>query len=181
MNRVVLVGRLTRDPEAKYTPSGIPVTTFTLAVDRRFARRDAENNGQPTADFIPVVTWRGLAEVCANNLTKGKQIAIDGRIQTRSYDAQDGTKRYVTEVVAENMDFCGSRGDVQPGGGNYQGSYGGGNYQGGNNYQTGGYGGGNNNYQGGTAAPAANAAPGATSADNGGGFAAPISDEEIPF
>jgi len=198
MNRVVLVGRLTRDPEAKYTPSGIPVTTFTLAVDRRFARRDAENNGQPTADFIPVVTWRGLAEVCANNLTKGKQIAIDGRIQTRTYDAQDGTKRYVTEVVAENMDFCGSRGDVQPGGGSYQGSYGGGgNYQGGNNYQSGGYGGSNNNYQGGgsyggnnnyggnpqggTAAPAANAAPGATSADNGGGFAAPISDEEIPF
>ena len=108
MNKAILIGRLTRDPENRMTQSGTAVCTFTLAVDRRFVRRD-ENNGQPTADFIPIVVWSRLAEVCGNNLTKGRRVGIEGRIQVRSYDAQDGTKRYVTEVVAENVEFLDSK------------------------------------------------------------------------
>ena len=84
MNKAILIGRLTRDPEVRYTQSGVAVCTFTLAVDRRFARRDA-NDGQPTADFIPIVTWRKLAEICGNNLIKGRRISVEGRIQVRNY------------------------------------------------------------------------------------------------
>lgn len=104
MNKAILIGRLTRDPEVRYTQSGTAVCTFTLAVDRRFARKDA-NDGQPTADFIPIVAWQKLAGVCGNNLVKGRRIAVEGRIQTRSYDAQDGSKRYVTEIVANEIEF----------------------------------------------------------------------------
>ena len=124
MNKVILIGRLTRDPEVRYTQSGIAVCTFTLAVDRRFAKRDA-NDGRPTADFIPIVCWRNLAEICGNNLVKGRRVGVEGSMQVRSYDAQDGSKRYVTEVVADEVEFLDSRSDGQhaPGG---QQSYGGG-------------------------------------------------------
>lgn len=108
MNKAILIGRLTRDPEVRYTQSGVAVCTFTLAVDRRFARKDA-NDGQPTADFIPIVTWRKLAEICGNNLVKGRRISVEGRIQVRSYDAQDGSKRYATEIVADEVEFLDSR------------------------------------------------------------------------
>ncbi len=108
MNKVILIGRLTRDPEIRYTQTGIAVCTFTLAVDRRYARK-GEDNGQPTADFIPIVAWRKLAEICGNNLTKGRRILIEGSMQTRNYEAQDGTKRYVTEVIADGMEFLDSR------------------------------------------------------------------------
>ena len=108
MNHVSLIGRLTKDPEVKYTHSGTAVCTFTLAVDRRFAHKDG-NDGQPTADFIPIVTWRKLAEICGNNLVKGRRISVEGRIQVRSYDAQDGSKRYVTEVVADEVEFLDSK------------------------------------------------------------------------
>ena len=111
MNKAILIGRLTRDPEVRYTQSGVAVCTFTLAVDRRFARKE-ENNGQPTADFIPIVCWRKLAEVCGNNLVKGRRISVEGRIQVRSYDAQDGSKRYVTEVVVTYFEFCGKKSDA---------------------------------------------------------------------
>lgn len=77
MNKVILIGRLTRDPEVRYTQSGIAVCTFTLAVDRRFARKDA-NDGRPTADFIPIVCWRKLAEICGNNLVKGRRVGVEG-------------------------------------------------------------------------------------------------------
>lgn len=116
MNKAILIGRLTRDPEVRYTQSGVAVCTFTLAVDRRFARRE-ENNGQPTADFIPIVCWRKLAEVCGNNLVKGRRISVEGRIQVRSYDAQDGSKRYVTEIVADEVEFLDSRGSAPQTGG----------------------------------------------------------------
>ena len=112
MNKVILIGRLTRDPEVRYTQSGIAVCTFTLAVDRRYARK-AENNGQPTADFIPIVAWRKLAEICGNNLTKGRRISVEGSMQVRSYEAQDGTKRYVTEVIADEIEFLDSRSSGQ--------------------------------------------------------------------
>ncbi len=115
MNKVILIGRLTRDPEVRYTQSGVAVATFTLAVDRRYAKRDA-NDGQPTADFIPIVCWRKLAEICGNNLVKGRRVGVEGRMQVRTYDAQDGSKRYVTEVVADEVEFLDSKGSAGEGG-----------------------------------------------------------------
>ena len=102
MNKVVLIGRLTRDPELRFTPNnGTAVTTFTLAVDRRLPNP----NGQREADFIPIVVWGKQAESTANYMNKGKLIAVSGRIQARSYDAKDGTKRFVTEVIADEIKF----------------------------------------------------------------------------
>lgn len=102
LNKAVLIGRLTREPELKYAQgSGTAVTTFTLAVDRNY--KDA--NGEKQADFIPIVAWRKLAETAANNLNKGRLVAVSGAIQTRNYEAQDGTKRYVTEIVADSIQF----------------------------------------------------------------------------
>lgn len=105
MNRVILAGRLVRDPEVRYTQTGKAVASFTLAVNRRFVR----SADQQQADFIPIVVWDKLAEICGNNLVKGSQILVEGRMQIRSYDAQDGSKRYVTEVVAQDVEFMGSR------------------------------------------------------------------------
>jgi single-strand DNA-binding protein len=104
MNRVVLVGRLTKDPELRTTSSGLSQTRFTLAVNRR----SAGENGQREADFISCVAWRGTAEAIAKYLKKGRELAVEGRIQTGSYDAQDGTKRYTTDVVVDNFTFIGS-------------------------------------------------------------------------
>lgn len=105
MNKVVLIGRLTKDPELKFTPgNGTAVATFSIAVDRRF-----KSEGQPTADFIPIVVWGKQAENTANYMSKGRLIGISGRIQTRSYEAKDGTRRYVTEIVAEEVQFLGGK------------------------------------------------------------------------
>lgn len=101
MNKVILIGRLTKDPELRYTSSNIPVATFALAVDRTFSNQ----NGEREADFINIVVWRKQAENCKNYINKGSQVAVEGRIQTRSYDDQNGQKRYVTEVVADNVQF----------------------------------------------------------------------------
>ncbi len=101
MNRVVLIGRLTKDPELKFAQgTGTAVTTFTIAVDRRFKRE-----GQPEADFIPVVVFGKQAEATANYMSKGKLLSVSGGIQTRNYEAKDGTKRYVTEVIADEVSF----------------------------------------------------------------------------
>ena len=105
MNKVFLIGRLTRDPELRYTGSNIPVATFSLAVNRNFSNQ----NGEREADFINIVVWRKQAENCKNFLSQGSQVAIEGRLQSRSYDDKDGSKRYVTEVVADNVEFLGSR------------------------------------------------------------------------
>ncbi len=109
MNKVFLIGRLTRDPELRYTGSNIPVATFSLAVNRNFSNAAGERE----ADFINIVVWRKQAENVKNYLNQGSQVAIDGRIQTRSYDDQDGKKRYVTEVVADNVEFLGTKGSNQ--------------------------------------------------------------------
>ncbi len=101
MNKAVLIGRLTKDPELRFTPgAGTAVTTLTLAVDKYNSK-----SGQKEADFVPVVVWGKQAESTANYMTKGSQMAISGRIQTRNYEAKDGTKRYVTEVVATEVQF----------------------------------------------------------------------------
>ena len=101
MNKAIIIGNLTREPEKRGTPSGISLCTFTVAVSRRFANQQGERQ----ADFIPVVTWRGLADNCANYLHKGSKVAVLGEIRTRSYDAQDGSKRYVTEIQADEVQF----------------------------------------------------------------------------
>lgn len=105
MNKVILIGNLTKDPEHMSTTNGVSVCRFTLAVQRKFAGQDGERE----ADFINIVTWRGLADNCHKFLSKGKKCGIVGEIQTRSYDAQDGTKRYVTEVVASEVEFLSAK------------------------------------------------------------------------
>ncbi len=101
LNRVILIGRLTADPELRYTQSGTAVANFRLAVDRPFLNQ----SGEREADFIPIVVWDKQAENCANYLNKGRLVAVDGRLQVRSYDAQDGSRRWVTEVVAQDVRF----------------------------------------------------------------------------
>ena len=101
INRVVLVGRLTKDPELKYTQTGIAVTRFTLAVNRAFQSA----SGEREADFISCVAWRKQAENIANFLRKGSLVGVDGRIQTGSFEGQDGKRVYTTEVVADSTQF----------------------------------------------------------------------------
>jgi len=115
LNRVILIGRLTKDPELRYTPSGVAVTQFTLAVDRPFTSQ----GGEREADFINIVTWRQLAETCANYLRKGRLTAVEGRIQVRNYENNEGKRVYVTEVVADNVRFLesASAGNREEGGG----------------------------------------------------------------
>ena len=107
MNKVILVGRLAQDPEVKYTQSGKAVSTFSLAVSRRVGQ------GQESTDFIPIVAWEKLAEIIGNNLTKGRRILVEGRLQIRSYEAQDGQKRRVAEVIAQNIEFLDSKREGQ--------------------------------------------------------------------
>ncbi len=105
MNKVILIGNLTKDPELATTNSGISVCRFTLAVTRNFANSEGERE----ADFLDIIVWRGQAENCHKYLRKGSKCAVVGSIQKRSYDAQDGTKRYVTEIIAESVEFLNSR------------------------------------------------------------------------
>lgn len=105
MNKVILIGHLAADPESRTTQSGVAQCTLRLAVQRRFVN---QQTGQREADFFNVVCWRQIAEFCSRYLSKGRKIAVEGSLQTRSYDAQDGSKRYVTEVIADNVEFCDS-------------------------------------------------------------------------
>lgn len=105
MNKVFLIGRLTRDPELRYTGNNTAVASFALAVQRNFANQQGERE----TDFFNITVWRKQAENVKNYLTQGSQVAIEGRLQTRSYDDANGQKRYVTEVVADNVEFIGSR------------------------------------------------------------------------
>lgn len=112
INRVVLVGRLTKDPELRYTANGIAVATFTLAVNRPFSNQQ----GNREADFINTVVWRKQAENVANFLKKGSLAGVDGRIQTRSFDNNEGRRIFMTEVVGESVQFLEPRGSSQGGG-----------------------------------------------------------------
>ncbi|GEC92471.1 single-stranded DNA-binding protein [Brevibacillus formosus] len=107
MNKVILIGNLTKDPELRYTPNGVAVATFTVAVNRPRTNQAGERE----TDFINIVAWQKLADLCASYLRKGRQAAIEGRMQTRSYDNKEGKRVYVTEVVAENVQFLGGRGN----------------------------------------------------------------------
>ncbi len=101
MNRATLIGNLTRDPELRMTSGGIQVCTFSVAVQRRFSN----SQGEKLADFFNIVTWRALAENCSRYLHKGSKVFVGGQLQNRSYDAQDGSKRYVTEIIADEVEF----------------------------------------------------------------------------
>lgn len=101
MNKIMLTGNLTAEPDMRQTASGIAVCTFTLAVNRRTSKED----GEKKTDFIPVITWRGLAENCFKYLRKGRKAAVSGSLQIRNYEAQDGSRRYIAEVIAEEVEF----------------------------------------------------------------------------
>lgn len=101
LNRVVLIGRLTKDPELRFTPSGVATATFTLAVERPFTNQQ----GEKEADFINIVTWRKLAETSANYLAKGRLTAVEGRVQVRNYENKEGIRVYVTEINSDNVRF----------------------------------------------------------------------------
>ncbi|WP_456363875.1 single-stranded DNA-binding protein [Priestia aryabhattai] len=173
MNRVILVGRLTKDPELRYTPTGVAVATFTLAVNRTFTNQ----SGEREADFINVVVWRKQAENVANFLKKGSQAGVDGRLQSRSYEGQDGKRVYVTEVVAESVQFL----EPKSGSGNTGGSQGNSSNQGNN--------GNNRNPQGGNrnnTSAHQSGDQGYTRVDedpfaNNGSETIDISDDDLPF
>lgn len=110
MNKVILIGNLTRDPETNTTNSGIKVCKFTIAVNRNYSSVD----GTRQTDFLPVICWRNQAENCGKFLRKGSKVGICGSIQTRSYDGSDGSKRYVTEIVADEVQFLSTRSEGFP-------------------------------------------------------------------
>lgn len=117
MNKAFLIGNLTRDPELRNTSSGIPVCSFSIAVNRRFKN----TQGQQETDFINITAWRQLGETCAKYLTKGRKVCVIGAIQTRTYEAQDGTKRNAFEIVADEVEFLSpSQGAQGGGGGDYR-------------------------------------------------------------
>lgn len=165
INRVVLVGRLTRDPELRKTASGASVVSFTVACDRRF-----KSPGQPDADFISCVAWNKVADLMAQYLHKGSLVGVEGRIQTRNYDDANGKRVYVTEVVAENVQFLepkSASANAQPG---YQPSY----QQPSYGAPAGGYAGGNNSYQ-------SNVSTDSFSNDFDAGDTLDIASDDLPF
>ena len=119
LNKVILIGRVANDPELKYTPSGVAVATFRVAVNRPFANAQGERE----ADFIDVVAWRQAAEFAANFLSKGRLVAVEGRLQIRSYQAQDGSRRRTSEVVIDNLKALDSKKSNEGGGGGGGGSH----------------------------------------------------------
>ena len=179
LNHIVIMGRLTRDPELRYTQSQTPVTSFRVAVDRDFADRQT---GERQTDFIDCVAWRGTAEFVSRYFQRGSMIIVSGRLQIREYTDKDGNRRNAAEIVADTIHFGESRrrDDNNNGGNNYGGSNygGGGNYGGGSNY------GGGNNYGGGYNAQRQNSAPAPASdpAPAPGAFAElDDGDGELPF
>lgn len=168
INRVILVGRLTRDVEVRRTTSGLSVAQFTVACDRRFSRQD--NNGQPSADFINCVAWRQTADFLGSYAKKGNLVGVEGRIQTRTYDDKDGKRVYVTEVVCDNVQLLESRRARED---SYQGSNNSYNASN-NNYSNNSY----NSYSAPSSAPSDNA-----SLDNdfNTGDSLVISSDDLPF
>ena len=120
MNKAILIGRLAQDPEVRTTGSGTTVCTFRIAVNRRFPSQ----SGERVADFFTIVAWRQLGETCGKYLAKGRMVSVIGEIQNRSYDAKDGSKRYITEIVADEVEFLTPKGqDSGNGNGGYERAY----------------------------------------------------------
>ena len=168
LNHIVIMGRLTRDPELRRTGSGIAVASFSVAVDRDFGKNE---NGEKETDFIDCVAWRNTAEYVSKYVTKGRMVAVSGRLQIRSWTDKEGNKRRTAEVVADNVYFGDSRRDSENGGNAYGANNYGGNSYGGNSY-------GGNSY-GGYSAP--NPAPAPAPAPSYGGYPAPASAPASDF
>lgn len=115
INKVILIGRLGADPELRYTPSGSPVANFRVATSENWV--DREGQRQERTEWHRIVAWGKLAELCGEYLSKGRQVYLEGRLQTRQWDDRDGNKRYTTEIVARDVQFLGGRGDAAPSGG----------------------------------------------------------------
>ena len=167
LNRIIIMGRLTRDPELRRTQSGLAVTSFSLAVDRDFKNQ----SGEKETDFIDVVAWRQTAEFVCNYFSKGRMAVVEGRLQIRDWTDKDGNKRTTAEVVADQVYFGDSKRDGDGGG------------YGNSGYSSGGYSGGGYASSGGYSAPAAPAAPSGFGAPAGGDQFAELSDDdgELPF
>lgn len=150
VNKVILVGNLGKDPELRYTPSGTPVANFSIATTEKF--KDQEGNPREKTEWHKIVAWRQLAEICGKYLTKGRQVYIEGKIQTSSYEDRDGNRRYITEIVADQMQMLGRAGDDNSGGG------------------------GNQRHEQGPERPAPH-----SDAGGGGAFSEPFPDDDIPF
>ena len=176
LNHIVLMGRLTRDVELRYTQSQIPVASFRIAVDRDFGRGDDRQT-----DFIDVVAWRQTGEFVSKYFHKGSMIVVSGRLQMRDWTDRDGNKRTSAEVVADNVYFGESRRDS--GGDRQDGGYGNGGYGGGNNYGGSNNYGGNNSYGGGNYGSSRQSAPARNDAPAGGSSFAEFDDGEgeLPF
>jgi len=166
VNKVILIGNVGADPELRYTPGGAAVTNFNMATNESWT----DNNGekQERTEWHRIVVWGRLAEICNQYLRKGSKVYIEGRLQTRSWEGQDGQKRYTTEVVARDMQMLDGRDEMDGGGGN-----------------DGGYGGGNGNYGG---QSSKSAQPAGASSQGGGGYGGPDSeppsyapDDDLPF
>ncbi len=197
LNRVILIGRLANDPELKYTPSGIAVTQFRLAVNRPISNEAKQGGQEAQADFISIVAWRQSAEFAANYLGKGRLVAIEGRLQVREYVTQDGQKRRDVEVVSDNLKSLERPKDGAEGGGGggeRAGSYGGGSSGGGGYNRGGGTGAPDNDAyddepapapRAAAPAPAANRRPANAAPSNGGqrgGYQVPADDDlDDPF
>ena len=168
LNRIILMGRLTRDPELRQTQSGASVANFSLAVDRDFKDKQT---GEKETDFITVVAWRQTAEFVSRFFTKGRMAVVEGRLQLRDWTDRDGNKRRTAEVIADNVYFGDSKRDGDGGG------------YGNSGYSSGGYSGGGYASSGGYSAPAAPAAPSGFGAPAGGDQFAELSDDdgELPF
>jgi single-strand DNA-binding protein len=128
INKVILIGRLGQDPEVRYTPSGVAVANFSIATSEEWTEKDTGEKKERT-EWHRIVAWRRLGEICGEYLSKGRQVYIEGRLQTRSWDDRDGNKRYTTEIVANDVQFLGSR-DMGDGGRPSGGMGGGGGFQG---------------------------------------------------
>ena len=165
VNKVILVGNLGKDPELRYTASGTAVATFSMATTERY--KDRDGNKQTKTEWHNIVAWRQLAEICGKFLHKGKQIYVEGKIQNRSYDDRDGNKRYISEVVINEMQMLGSRDDNQQGGGGYSGGGQGQSY----------------NQGGGQPAPQSQPTQNSGGQQPGSSFEEPVfnPDDEIPF
>lgn len=124
MNKISLIGNLTRDPEVRYTQTGKAVATFTLAVNKPGQRQADGTWKDVPPDFVPIVVWERLAETCGNNLTKGRRVFVDGRLQIRDYETNDGQKRRIAEVVASAVEFIERKPSAATGGGSGNGSTG---------------------------------------------------------
>ena len=161
MNKVILKGRLARDVDLRTTTSGKSVAQTSIAVNRW-----GKDQG---ADFIPLVIWGQRAEAFSRYLSKGREVLVEGRMQVRNYDDNNGNKRYVTEVIVDDFEFCGSRNDTGNGGNGAYGNNAGGNFGGGNSFA------GNSGFDNG-GSQGGNAPFGST-----GGFGGDVADEDIPF